>query len=51
MKCSKILMKMEMKKVMFKIFSFSFVLLIVVPVVMVGLIMMLNEASDSKGKK
>jgi hypothetical protein len=32
-------------------FSFSFVLFIVVPVVMVGLIMMLNEASDSKGKK
>jgi hypothetical protein len=36
---------------MFKVISFSFVLLIVVPVVMVGLIMMLNEASDSKGKK
>jgi hypothetical protein len=31
--------------------SFSFVLLIVVPVGMVGLIMMLNEASESKGKK
>jgi hypothetical protein len=31
--------------------SFGFVLLIVVPVVMVGLIMMLNEASESKGKK
>jgi hypothetical protein len=36
---------------MFKIFSFSFVLFIVVPVVMVGLIMMLNEASESKEKK
>jgi hypothetical protein len=36
---------------MFKLFNFSFVLFIVVPVVMVGLIMMLNEASDSKGKK
>jgi hypothetical protein len=34
-----------------KIFSFGFVLLVIVPVAMVGLIMMLNEASDSKGKK
>jgi hypothetical protein len=36
---------------MFKLFSFSFVLFIVVPVVMVGLLMMLNEASESEGKK
>ena len=34
-----------------KIFSFDFVLLVVIPVGMVGLIMMLNEASESKGKK
>jgi hypothetical protein len=34
-----------------KIFSFGFVLLVIVPVAMVGLIMMLNEASESKGKK
>jgi len=36
---------------MINMISFGFVLLIVVPVVMVGLIMMLNEASESKGKK
>jgi hypothetical protein len=36
---------------MIKIFSFGLVLLIVVPVVMIGLLMMLNEASENRRKK
>lgn len=36
---------------MIKIFSFGFVLLIVVPVVMIGLVMMLNEATEEREKK
>jgi hypothetical protein len=36
---------------MIKVFSFGFVLLVIVPVVMVGLIMMLNEATEDRRKK
>jgi len=36
---------------MIRVFSFSFVLLIVVPSVMIGLVMMLNEASENRRKK
>jgi preprotein translocase subunit SecG len=31
--------------------SFTFVLLVVVPIAMIGLVMILNEASENKGKK
>jgi hypothetical protein len=36
---------------MTKIFSFGIILLIVVPTVMIGLVMMLNEASENRRKK
>jgi hypothetical protein len=36
---------------MINMISFGFVLLIVVPVVMIGLVMMLNEASENRRKK
>ena len=36
---------------MINMISFGFVLLIVVPVGMIGLVMMLNEASENRRKK
>jgi hypothetical protein len=36
---------------MTKIFSFGIILLIVVPAVMIGLVMMLNEVSENRRKK
>jgi preprotein translocase subunit SecG len=36
---------------MINMISFGFVILIIVPVAMIGLVMMLNEASENRRKK